>query len=185
MISPHHQAIDRCPWAGIEDPEYARYHDEEWGVPKTADRDLLRKNHPRRVPGRPLVADHPKEARQLPPRLPQFRSRTHRPLHRRRPCPPDGRCGHRPQPPQNRRHHRQCPRLPKARRGAVPVALHLGHISTAGRSSITHVRFANVPAETRSQKPSPRPSKSAAFVLLAQPRSTPSCRQAASSTTIW
>jgi DNA-3-methyladenine glycosylase I len=33
----------RCPWPGIEDPEYARYHDEEWGVPKTADRDLFEK----------------------------------------------------------------------------------------------------------------------------------------------
>ena len=33
----------RCPWGGIEDPEYARYHDEEWGVPKTDDRQLLEK----------------------------------------------------------------------------------------------------------------------------------------------
>lgn len=23
----------RCPWAGIDDAEYIRYHDEEWGVP--------------------------------------------------------------------------------------------------------------------------------------------------------
>jgi DNA-3-methyladenine glycosylase I len=36
-------AIARCPWPGIADPEYARYHDEEWGVPKTADRDLFEK----------------------------------------------------------------------------------------------------------------------------------------------
>lgn len=35
--------IERCPWPGISDPEYARYHDEEWGVPKTADRDLFEK----------------------------------------------------------------------------------------------------------------------------------------------
>ncbi len=33
----------RCPWAGIADPEYARYHDEEWGVPKTDDRQLFEK----------------------------------------------------------------------------------------------------------------------------------------------
>jgi len=33
----------RCPWPGIDDPEYARYHDEEWGVPKTDDRDLFEK----------------------------------------------------------------------------------------------------------------------------------------------
>ncbi len=23
----------RCPWHGIADAEYARYHDEEWGRP--------------------------------------------------------------------------------------------------------------------------------------------------------
>ena len=38
-------AIDvrRCPWVGIADPEYARYHDEEWGVPKSDDRALFEK----------------------------------------------------------------------------------------------------------------------------------------------
>jgi DNA-3-methyladenine glycosylase I len=35
--------ISRCPWVGIGDPEYARYHDEEWGVPKTDDRQLFEK----------------------------------------------------------------------------------------------------------------------------------------------
>jgi DNA-3-methyladenine glycosylase I len=34
---------ERCPWAGIADPLYARYHDEEWGVPKTDDRALFEK----------------------------------------------------------------------------------------------------------------------------------------------
>lgn len=33
----------RCPWAGIADPLYTRYHDEEWGVPKTDDRALFEK----------------------------------------------------------------------------------------------------------------------------------------------
>jgi len=37
------KSIDRCPWPGIEDPEYTRYHDEEWGVPKTDDRALFEK----------------------------------------------------------------------------------------------------------------------------------------------
>lgn len=27
------KTIFRCPWPGIEDEEYARYHDEEWGIP--------------------------------------------------------------------------------------------------------------------------------------------------------
>ena len=34
---------ERCPWAGIGDSEYARYHDAEWGVPKTDDRALFEK----------------------------------------------------------------------------------------------------------------------------------------------
>jgi len=33
----------RCPWTGIEHPEYARYHDEEWGVPHADDRRLFEK----------------------------------------------------------------------------------------------------------------------------------------------
>jgi len=33
----------RCPWPGIADPEYARYHDEEWGVPLADDRALFEK----------------------------------------------------------------------------------------------------------------------------------------------
>lgn len=33
----------RCPWTGIADPEYTRYHDEEWGVPHADDRLLFEK----------------------------------------------------------------------------------------------------------------------------------------------
>lgn len=33
----------RCPWTGIQDPEYSRYHDEEWGVPHADDRLLFEK----------------------------------------------------------------------------------------------------------------------------------------------
>lgn len=43
MSAHHSDATVRCPWPGIADPVYARYHDEEWGVPKTRDRDLLEK----------------------------------------------------------------------------------------------------------------------------------------------
>ena len=38
MTSPD---ITRCPWAGIADGEYARYHDEEWGMPLLDDRRLF------------------------------------------------------------------------------------------------------------------------------------------------
>jgi DNA-3-methyladenine glycosylase I len=33
----------RCPWVGIADAEYQRYHDEEWGVPHADDRLLFEK----------------------------------------------------------------------------------------------------------------------------------------------
>ena len=33
----------RCPWVGIADAEYARYHDEEWGVPQDDDGRLFEK----------------------------------------------------------------------------------------------------------------------------------------------
>ncbi len=33
----------RCPWGGIADPQYARYHDEEWGVPHADDTRLFEK----------------------------------------------------------------------------------------------------------------------------------------------
>lgn len=36
-------SITRCPWPGIEDPLYARYHDTEWGVPLTDSQALFEK----------------------------------------------------------------------------------------------------------------------------------------------
>jgi DNA-3-methyladenine glycosylase I len=35
--------IVRCPWVGMAEPLYARYHDEEWGVPVADDRALFEK----------------------------------------------------------------------------------------------------------------------------------------------
>jgi DNA-3-methyladenine glycosylase I len=35
--------IVRCRWAGIAEPIYARYHDEEWGVPHANDRAMFEK----------------------------------------------------------------------------------------------------------------------------------------------
>lgn len=43
MSTPESVGPTRCPWPGIADPEYARYHDEEWGVPRTGDRELYEK----------------------------------------------------------------------------------------------------------------------------------------------
>jgi DNA-3-methyladenine glycosylase I len=34
--------MSRCPWAG-SDPLYVRYHDEEWGIPKTRDIEFFEK----------------------------------------------------------------------------------------------------------------------------------------------
>ncbi|MFM7084507.1 MAG: DNA-3-methyladenine glycosylase I [Hyphomicrobium sp.] len=33
----------RCPWPGIENIEYARYHDEEWGIPQNNSQFLFEK----------------------------------------------------------------------------------------------------------------------------------------------
>lgn len=38
-----HDSRIRCPWVGIADAEYQRYHDEEWGVPHADDRLLFEK----------------------------------------------------------------------------------------------------------------------------------------------
>lgn len=35
--------VVRCPWPGIDAPEYARYHDEEWGVPVAESQKLFEK----------------------------------------------------------------------------------------------------------------------------------------------
>jgi DNA-3-methyladenine glycosylase I len=35
--------FERCPWTGLADPSYQRYHDEEWGVPQADDRRLFEK----------------------------------------------------------------------------------------------------------------------------------------------
>jgi DNA-3-methyladenine glycosylase I len=36
-------SLVRCPWSGLADPLYQRYHDEEWGVPHGDDRRLFEK----------------------------------------------------------------------------------------------------------------------------------------------
>jgi DNA-3-methyladenine glycosylase I len=43
MTARRVKSLSRCPWAGIADSEYARYHDEEWGVPLTREEALFEK----------------------------------------------------------------------------------------------------------------------------------------------
>jgi DNA-3-methyladenine glycosylase I len=43
MKGEPNRELVRCAWGGITDPEYARYHDEEWGVPHADDRRLFEK----------------------------------------------------------------------------------------------------------------------------------------------
>jgi DNA-3-methyladenine glycosylase I len=43
MTSRDARKLERCPWTGIEDPLYARYHDEEWGVPHADEHRLFEK----------------------------------------------------------------------------------------------------------------------------------------------
>jgi len=40
---PTGSAVARCPWVGTADAEYARYHDEEWGVPHSESDRLFEK----------------------------------------------------------------------------------------------------------------------------------------------
>jgi DNA-3-methyladenine glycosylase I len=40
MTAPN---LVRCPWVGIAEPIYTRYHDQEWGVPQPDDRALFEK----------------------------------------------------------------------------------------------------------------------------------------------
>ncbi len=34
------QTVNRCAWVNLKNPNYVRYHDEEWGVPEHDDRKL-------------------------------------------------------------------------------------------------------------------------------------------------
>lgn len=43
MTSKRSAPLERCPWAGVDDPLYARYHDEEWGVPHADEVRLFEK----------------------------------------------------------------------------------------------------------------------------------------------
>jgi DNA-3-methyladenine glycosylase I len=43
MTARRPKPLTRCPWVGIADAEYTRYHDEEWGVPLTHDEALFEK----------------------------------------------------------------------------------------------------------------------------------------------
>lgn len=40
MSAGSRKTLTRCPWCG-DDPQYVRYHDEEWGVPVHDDRQLF------------------------------------------------------------------------------------------------------------------------------------------------
>ena len=43
MIAKAKDTLTRCSWVAMNDPEYIRYHDEEWGVPLKDDRLLFEK----------------------------------------------------------------------------------------------------------------------------------------------
>lgn len=43
MMASAEKRPEGCTWPGLDDPLYTRYHDEEWGVPKTDDRALFEK----------------------------------------------------------------------------------------------------------------------------------------------
>jgi DNA-3-methyladenine glycosylase I len=42
-VPTFHDGLPRCTWPGLDDAEYTRYHDEEWGVPCADDQKLFEK----------------------------------------------------------------------------------------------------------------------------------------------
>ena len=53
-------SIRRCHWVG-EDPLYFAHHDREWAFPVADDRRPVRKDLPRRISGRPALANDPRQ----------------------------------------------------------------------------------------------------------------------------
>ena len=66
--------VRRCAW-GASTPDYAAYHDDEWGRPVVDDTRLYEKLCLEGLPGRALVADDPAQARELPQRVQGLRRR--------------------------------------------------------------------------------------------------------------
>lgn len=97
----------RCAWAGTEGI-YLDYHDREWGPPRRLRYKALRKTLPRGFPVRPLLADHPAQAREFPRRVPWLRDREGRGHGRGRHRASAAGRRHHPPSRQDRLDHRQC-----------------------------------------------------------------------------
>ncbi len=89
--------VHRCTWPGLDAPEYAHYHDTEWGVPCRGRSEAFREADPRRLSGGTVVADDPAEARALPQRVSRLRCERIARYTRQGYRATDGRPGHRPQ----------------------------------------------------------------------------------------
>ncbi len=61
-------------WSGAA-PEFPAYHDAEWGFPVADDRRLFEKLCLEGFSVRTQLANHPRQAREFPRRLPEFRLR--------------------------------------------------------------------------------------------------------------
>ena len=134
------------------------------------------------LPGRPVVAHDPQEARELPPRLPRVRCRAHRPLRRQGHRAADGRSRHRAQPAQGRGHHRQRTRAAEAAGAHERSRRSCGASSTGARRSTRIAPSRPCRPRRRPPKPSPRRSRPKASASSGRPRSMPSCRRPAWST---
>ena len=85
----------------------------------------VRADLPRGVPVRPVLADHPAQAGELPQGVRRVRHRLGGGVHRRGPGAAAGRRGHRAQPGQDQRRHHQRPGRPGAGRRAERPGLEL------------------------------------------------------------
>ncbi len=75
--------VARCPW-GASTPDYAAYHDTEWGRPVARRHRDLRAHHAGGVPVRALLAHDPAQARRVPRGLRRLRPRRGRGVRRDR-----------------------------------------------------------------------------------------------------
>ena len=100
----------RCPWAGIADPDYARYHDEEWGVPHDDDRALFEKLVLEGFQSGLSWITILRKRENFRRAFDELRRRAHRPLRREGRGAADGRRRHRAQPRSRSRRPSTTPR---------------------------------------------------------------------------
>ena len=131
---------------GVLDARLPRLSRQRMGLPGRRRRAAVREAQPRGLPGGPVVADDPAQARRVPRGVRRLRLRARRALRRARRPAPARRRRHRAPSRQDRSRHQQRPAGGRARRGggiARPLRLGLRARPPAAR---TPDRLGQLPA---------------------------------------